>query len=141
MKEHQFPNEVELIKVINTDIATIFFYKNFVVVEFVEGITISYKNGLSLLFNALKIIGTKPFFYISFRKHSYSLVPTDYEYFNRIPNLKALAVVYPNRKKFSTVPLESNFINKPIKEFASLDEAYYWGMQFIKKGKASIEKK
>ncbi len=137
MKEHQLPNEVKLIKVIKNEIATVFFYKHFVVAEFAEGITLSYKNGLSLLFNGLKIVGITPFFYISHRKHSYSLVPTDYEFLNRIPNLKALAVVYPNKKKFSTVSLESNFIKKPVKEFTSLEEAYHWGMQFIKNKKAT----
>ena len=121
------------VSVINSKLGKVFFYEDFVVSQFNEGITLSYKNGLPLLMKGLKIVGTKPFFYISYRKYSYSLVPTDYKFLGKIPNLKALAIVYPRSRRIQSVGYEGLFLEKPMQEFSNFQEAYVWGKEMLLK--------
>lgn len=126
-----FPEDIKLIKKLETELGTIFFYENFVVSKFNEGITLSYKSGFHILLTGLQFYSTTPFFYISLRENSYSVVPTDYKYLEKVHTLKALAVVNPYPEKTTTVSLESNFLNKPFQEFKTITEAYIWAKQFI----------
>lgn len=112
--------------------ATVYFYDNFVVVEVNEGITLSYASGFSLLVSGLKHLGTKPWIYVSHRINSYAVVPTDYKYLNRVPTLKGLVIINPNRAKKNTIELEQSFFKKPFMVANNFDEALAWGNDILK---------
>ena len=111
--------------ILEAPVGTLFFYDNFVVVNMKEGVTVSYKTGVSLLAKALKNIGVQPFIIISDRKYSYSIDPVDYKYLNVLPNLKGIAVVCYTEASYKSAKLESNFFKKPFKTFENIKKIYY----------------
>ncbi len=123
--------ESNLEKVLETEIGTVRFYGNIVVFEAVEGIVVSHKNGFSVLLKSLQILGTKPWVYISNRINSYSIKPIDYKYLNKIPSLKAVAVVNYNEMGFSNAQLEAKFCKKPFQVFINLNDAVVWARNYL----------
>ena len=91
---HSLPDNTTLSDVIENEYATVYFYGNITVVEVNEGVTISFKTGISLLLKSLTLLGTKPFIIISNRINSYSVNPTDYKYLEIVPSLRVLSIVY-----------------------------------------------
>ena len=89
LSPHKLPEDIVLKNVLETDIGTVFFYGNIVVFEAKEGIVLSYKNGFSILLKGLKILGAKPWVYISNRVNSYSIKPIDYKYLNKNTNVES----------------------------------------------------
>lgn len=130
-KAHNIPDTTELKEVFDTEIATVYFYDNIVIVEAVEGITLSYKTGFSLLVKGLKYLGNRPWIYISNRVHSYSVNPNDYKYLDQVPTLKGIAVVNHTESGRKNAQLEASFCKKPFKVFDDLTEAYNWGKEFL----------
>ncbi len=128
---HKLPPEFELRSILETDIASIYFYGNFVVFEANEGIILSYKTGFSILLKSLNILKAKPWVYISNRVNSYSLNANDIKYLNHIPSLKAVAVI--NYSEFSEMnaELEGRFFSKPFKTFNNIYDAAIWAKTFL----------
>ena len=128
---HNLPPNFQLEKIFESDIGKVYFYKNIVVFEAKEGIVLSYKTGFSILLKGLSILGTKPFVYISNRIHSYSVKPMDYKYLNKVPTLKAVALVNYNEAGHLNADLEAKFCKKPFRVFDNLQEAFIWGNGFL----------
>lgn len=123
--------ENNLSHTLETQIGTVRIYDNILVFEALEGIVVSHKNGFSVLLESLKILGTKSWVYISNRINSYSIKPIDYEYLNKIPSLKAVAVVNYNEMGFSNAQLEAQFCKKPFQVFHNLNDAVIWAKSFL----------
>jgi len=120
------PNDV-----LQASLGTLYFYDHFVIMKMKEGITINYKNGISLLLKVLSKVGAKPFFLISDREHSYAIEPVDYEHLNKVPNLKGIAIVCHRDASYKSAVLESNFFKKPFKTFENLDDAVSWTQSIL----------
>jgi len=134
MNYHQLPDTVNITKVIKADVASIYIYKNeIIVIEVKEGVILSIKNGKKLLLKTLKAVGTNPCVLISNRINSFSINPNDYIYLEKIPTLLGIAIVYYNDTTKTTGKLESNFYKKPFKTFNNIIDAYNWSMELIKK--------
>lgn len=134
MQEHitsHLPGKLILEEIVDAQAATVYFYNHFVVVEVREGITLSYKNGFSLLVKGLKKLGRKPWIYISHRVHSYSVVPTDYKYLNSVPTLKGLVIISPEKSERNNAHLEKAFFKKPFTIVENFEEAYHWGQTIL----------
>jgi hypothetical protein len=130
-RSHNIPDSAQLKEVFDTEVATIFFYDNIVIVEALEGVTLSYKTSFSVLVKGLKYMGNRPWVYISNRVHSYSVNPNDYKYLNEIPSLKAIAIVNYTETGRKNAQLEAAFCKKPFKVFDDLTGAYEWVKQKI----------
>jgi hypothetical protein len=128
---HNLSTSAELKHVLKTEIVTIYFYEDIVVVEAEEGVTLSYKTGFSILVSGLKYIGNRPFIYITNRVNSYSVNPHDYVYLEKIPTLKGLAIVAPHEIRKQNAQLEIKFFKKPIAICESVSEAYAWGKEIL----------
>lgn len=126
-----FNQQLTLLKTIEHKAATVYFYEQFVVVEVNEGVTLSYASGFSLLVSGLKYLGTKPWIYVSHRVNSYSVVPTDYKYLNRVPSLKGLVIINARTSQSDNSHLERKFFKKPLKITDSFDEALAWGREIL----------
>tara|TARA_R110002124_G_C8974716_1_gene515869 strand:- start:12138 stop:12611 length:474 start_codon:yes stop_codon:yes gene_type:complete len=129
---HNLPEPFTLTDSIKTEIGTVYFYGNFVVVEMNEGVNVSFKTGFSILLKGLSILGGKPCIYIANRIHSYSVTPTDYKYLNKVPSLKGVAIVNHLESTAANTQLEASFCKKPFEVFNSLEEAFQWGEKTLK---------
>jgi hypothetical protein len=123
---HNLPEGNTLKHLLETEIGTIYFYPDLVIVEAKEGVTLSYKTGFSILLKGLQITGFKPFVYISNRINSYSVDPNDYKYLNKISSLKAIAIVSEFESARQNANLEKAFSRKDLEIFEDIQEAYKW---------------
>lgn len=121
-----FSEDIIPLDVYRSELGVLYFYENLVVGEFNEGTNISFQNGFSLLLKALKYIGTRPIVYISNRVNSYSVQPNDYKYLEKVPNIKAIAIVCHDPMGTSSAALESKFYSKTFGVFRSIREAKNW---------------
>jgi len=111
---------------LESNIADIFFFKEYVISEFKEGVHITYETSIPLIDAALDYYKDKPFGYISNRIYSYSLDPTDYFKLKRIENLKCFVVVSYNKITSNNATIEKLFFGKPFRKFDNLKEAIHW---------------
>jgi len=130
---HGFPQSIPLRQVLDTPVATVYLYKQVVVVEAMEGVTLNYENAFSILLAGLQHMGTKPFLYISHRVNSYALNPHDYKYVEKIPTLKALAIVSTSAMGRKNAEMETNFFHKPMQIFSTMEEALAWGLPYLER--------
>lgn len=128
---HKLAADAELEHVLKTDLVTVYFYNDIVVVEAKEGVTLSYKTAFSILVSGLKYVGNRPFIYIANRINSYSVNPNDYIYLEKVPTLKGIAIVSPSELGKKNAELELNFFRKPMAIFDTVSEAYHWGKQIL----------
>ncbi|AVI51767.1 hypothetical protein C5O00_11555 [Pukyongia salina] len=128
---HKLTVEAELEHVLKTDLVTVYFYTDIVIVEAKEGVTLSYKTAFSILVMGLKYVGSRPFVYIANRVNSYSVNPNDYVYLEKVPTLKGIAIVTPTELGKKNAELELNFFRKPMEIFDNVSEAYLWGKQLL----------
>jgi len=128
---HKLTVEAELEHVLRTDLVTVYFYTDIVIVEAKEGVTLSYKTAFSILVMGLKYVGSRPFVYIANRVNSYSVNPNDYVYLEKVPTLKGIAIVTPTELGKKNAELELNFFRKPMEIFDNVSEAYLWGKQLL----------
>lgn len=125
--------DIQAKEVLDTELGTIFFYDNILVMEAKEDVLISIKTGLSILLEVVKRVGLKPVVYISNRVNSYSVDPNDYKFLNMIPNLKGVAIVSYNETNLKTADLEKSFIKKTCESFDNLSDAKVWAKEVLEK--------
>ncbi len=110
------------------DVGKFTFYSNVLVVEFNEGVHVTFENAAFPIQVAHEIYGSdKPIVYISHRIHSYSMDPMGYrEVIELFPNFKAFAIVAQQKRRRMLAHLERLFIKKPIRVFDNLESAMLW---------------
>ncbi|HPF10643.1 MAG TPA: hypothetical protein PKW08_04990 [Flavobacteriaceae bacterium] len=128
---HDLPKKYVLKNHYETDIISVYFYNNIIVTEAAEGVTLSYKTAFPILVTGLKMLGTKPWVYISNRVNSYSLNPNDYFYLEKIPSLKGLAIVSYGDLAQKNAEMESMFFKKPFQCFPDLISAFTWAEELL----------
>ena len=131
MNAPKLVDDLVLKNVLDTELGTIQFYDNLIVMEAKEDVVISLKTGMFILLKVISIVGTKPVVYISNRVNSYAVVPTDYKYLEMIPNLRGIAVVSYSPYTKESVELESRFFNKPFTVFDNMNDAKNWSRELL----------
>lgn len=135
---HNLPETAGFKEKLHTEIGTIYFYKKVVVVEAKEGVTLSYSTGFSTLLKGLQITGFRSFIYISNRINSYSVDPNDYKYLNKIPSLKAIAIVSKLDSARQNAMLEKSFSTKDLEIFEDITDAYEWALAILERKKKML---
>ncbi|MDH7444409.1 hypothetical protein [Aquimarina sp. 2201CG14-23] len=122
-----------LIKKHDLEIGSFYFYKNFVVSEMNEGISLSFDKAAKLFHLAKEYYGNNiPFVYISNRKNSYSFEPTShFKSAKMFPNIKGYGVITYNHINDKIASLEQSFLNIPTKIFDSIEDAILWVDELI----------
>jgi len=117
----------------NLEVGRFIFYPNVLVVEFNEGVHVTFENSAFPIQVALQIYGSdKPIVYISHRLHSYSMDPMGYrEVVELFPNFKGFAIVAQNKRRRMLAHLERLFIKKPICVFDNLESAMLWAEEIV----------
>ncbi|WP_179019381.1 hypothetical protein [Winogradskyella forsetii] len=110
-----------------TNIGNIYFFENYVITNFDEGVDINYENfdEVERLIN--RHFKEKPFGFIANRSHSYSINLTDAPLFNKaFPNLKAYAIIVYNSLTERVFEIENHFFTYNRKAFKDIDDAICW---------------
>lgn len=121
-------DKVKMYKHTFDNIGTVYFYKNFLITEFKDGVTLNIETVKPMLILGLEYYNnTIPFVYISNRVNSYSFEPTvHFKITSFFPNLKGYGVITYNEISNKIAQLESKFIETPFKIFHDVDEAMTW---------------
>lgn len=109
-----------------TSLGHLFFFKNYLVVEFNEGVEINYRNFEEVRNLIHDHFGDQNFGLISNRINSYSIVITDAPQFNECETLKAYATVTYSLFAEKVFNVENYFFDFNKKNFHSLAEAKAW---------------
>lgn len=131
--ETSLPLQHKLLEEHDFGFAKFWFFPNFLVGEFAEGVHVTRENSLGPIEVLKRVYGTStPFVYISNRKNSYSMDPMGYkDIVDMFPNLMGMAIVSDNKYRRMIATLEKMFIKKPIGVFHRLEDAYEWAGQQI----------
>ncbi|SEL82398.1 hypothetical protein SAMN04487910_3367 [Aquimarina amphilecti] len=115
-------------------IGSFYFYKNYIISEIKEGITLTFENCTELFEIIHSHFGTTtPFVYISNRKNSYSFVPTGHFKSSKLfPNFIGYGVITYDAINTKVATLEQSFLENKTKIFDNLDEAILWVNELIK---------
>ena len=109
------------------ELGKLYFFKNYFIAEFNEGVTISFENFDVIRFLTKRYFKDKDFGFIANRKQSYSIAITDAPLFNStFKNLKAYACVTYTDFASQVFELESHFFKFNRKSFKDLDSAIAW---------------
>ncbi|MDO6761477.1 hypothetical protein Q4566_14795 [Tamlana sp. 2_MG-2023] len=109
------------------DIGRLYFFKNYVVAEFNEGVTIDFITFEPCHRLIKKAFGTEDFGFISNRVNSYSIMITEAYLFNKaFPTAKAYATVTYNLSAKKITAIEDHFFKFNKKDFNNLEEAVAW---------------
>jgi hypothetical protein len=120
-------------QVIPFEIGVAYFFNDYIYCEMNEGVLVSFEAIADLIAGAKKYYGSKDFGYISNRKNSYSVVPTDYEKLKTISNLKAIAIICENKIGAQNTKIEKMFFQEQFETFDNFEDAILWIKGILKK--------
>ncbi len=104
----------------------LFFFENYLVTEFNEGVEINYNNFDAVRELIREHFGDDSFGLISNRINSYSIVVTDAPLFNQCQSLKAYATVTYSLFAEKVFDVENYFFKFNKQNFNSLTDAKMW---------------
>lgn len=109
-------------------IGDFYYFKNFVVVEYAEGTTVSFESlGEVMTTKSSHFGNTTPFGLIVNKVNTYAVIPTDANLIEgQLTNLIATAVVTYNETAKLNFELENYFFSITRKHFNTLDKAEIW---------------
>lgn len=126
-----------IVKEYKLDIGTVQVFKNYMVLIFDEGATLT-------LERAYQIIGISEIHFrdinfgiISLRKNSYAVDPTIYNYLRELKNLKAYAIVSVKEVDMHNFKIEKLFYKKPMKFYIDYNNALAWVLRRVRKKKVN----
>jgi hypothetical protein len=108
------------------DIGTVQVFDNYMVANYNEGITVTLERVYQLIGISEIHFRDRRFGFISYRKNSYAIDPTIYNYVRELKNLKAYAIVSVKEMDMHNFNIEKMFYKKPMKFFIDYDNALAW---------------
>ena len=119
------------LQVTELDFGTLEFYEHYVVSTQNAEVHIGVEEHQKMMEVINTYFENSPFVYIANRKHSYSVDVMVYYEVIKVKNLLAIAVVNHLGSSVSTFSIETHFVDKPTKEFDSMDDAIEWSNSFL----------
>ncbi len=101
-------------------------FDDYLVTIFDEGATLTLERAYQIIGISEIHFRNKNFGFISFRKNSYAVDPTIYNYLKEMDNLKALAIVSVKEIDMHNFKIEKMFYKKQMKFFIEYDNALTW---------------
>lgn len=108
------------------EIGSVQVFDNYMVAIFNEGCTVTLERAYQLIGISEIHFRNKPFGFISYRKNSYAIDPTIYNYVREIENLMAFAIVSIKEMDMHNFNIEKMFYKKPMKFFIDYNNAITW---------------
>ncbi len=134
MKVGPIKNAV-IVKEYILDIATVQVFDNYMVAIYNEGCTVTLERAYQIIGISEIHFRDKPYGFISFRKNSYAIDPTIYNYVRELENLKAYAIVSIKEMDMHNFNIEKMFYKKPMKFFIDYNNALAWVKKKVKASK------
>lgn len=131
MKVGPIKNAV-IVKEYILDIATVKVFDNYMVAIYNEGCTVTLERAYQIIGISEIHFRDKPYGFISFRKNSYAIDPTVYNYVRELGNLKAFAIVSIKEMDMHNFNIEKMFYKKPMKFFIDYNNALAWVKRRVK---------
>jgi len=111
----------------NLKLGTVYFYNNYVITEFNEGVHIDFENFMELTLLINSTFKDIPFGFISNRANSYSIDVRDAELYKKtFPNAKAYAIVAYSNLTERIIEIENHFFKFNKKVFKDMVSAINW---------------
>lgn len=107
------------------------FYDTYVISIVNEGVHITEKISQIIINETLAYFNDKPFVYIAYRIHSYTVDP---EVFHKVSTIKTLAgfvAVTDEKPSIRSAIYEKIFLDKPFQVFSNLEDAIFWANSII----------
>lgn len=121
------PLQQNIKETFKTNIGDVFLFTNYLVVEYNEGIDITFENHYEVSMIIETHFKDKSFGFITNRVNSYSIDLKDAKYFNKaFPNCKAYGIVNYNHTHKSIIEIENKFFDFNRRIFEDLLEAVNW---------------
>ncbi|AJR04961.1 hypothetical protein [Siansivirga zeaxanthinifaciens] len=112
---------------VETDLGHLYFFKNFIISEFNEGVEVNFNSFETVRFLTEKHFQNQPYGFISNRVNSYAIKLTDAPLFLKTCHaMKAYAVVTYNEFTEGVLKLEKHFFNFNRENFYSVENAVSW---------------
>jgi len=108
------------------EIGKIQVFENYMVSIFDEGATLTLERVYQIIGISEIHFRNKNFGFISYRKNSFAIDPTIYNYLKGLENLKAFAIVSIKEIDMHNFKIEKLFYKKPMKFFIEYDNALKW---------------
>jgi hypothetical protein len=108
------------------EIGTVQVFDNYMVAIYNEGCTVTLERAYQLIGISEIHFRDRPFGFISYRKNSYAIDPTIYNYVRELDNLKAYAIVSVKEMDMHNFTIERMFYKKPMKFFIDYNNALAW---------------
>jgi len=108
------------------EIGKIQVFENYMVSIFDEGATLTLERAYQIIGISEIHFRNKNFGFISYRKNSFAIDPTIYNYLKGLENLKAFAIVSIKEIDMHNFKIEKLFYKKPMKFFIEYDNALKW---------------
>ena len=129
----EFKDSPKLIDSQNVKLGKLYFFENFTITEFKEGVHINSNNFDECVRLINDFYKEKPFGFIANRTNSYSLDLNDAKEFNNsFPNLKAYAVVCNTLFGKGVFEIENRFFNYNREIFKNIEDAILWVQNTLK---------
>lgn len=126
------PKKTIVVREYQLEIGKVQVYEDYMVSIFEEGATLTLERAYQIIGISEIHFREKNFGYISYRKHSYAVDPTVYNYLRELPNLKAFAIVSLKEIDMHNFKIEKLFYKKPMKFFIEFDNALAWVKRRVK---------
>ena len=121
-----------VVKEYQLDIGKIQVFDHYMVSIFDEGSTLTLERAYQIIGISEIHFKNKNFGYISYRKNSYAIDPTIYNYLRELENLKAIAIVSVKEIDMHNFNIEKLFYKKTMKFYIDYDNALAWIKRKIK---------
>jgi hypothetical protein len=121
-----------IVREYRVETGTVQVFDDYMVSVFDEGSTLTLERAYQLIGISEIHFRNKNFGLISFRKNSYAIDPTIYDYLKELENLKALAIVSIKEIDMHNFKIEKMFYKKPMKFFIEFDNALAWVKKRVK---------
>lgn len=125
-------------KHISIDLGDLYFFENYLITEFKEGVEINYNNFETVREYIRTYFGETDFGLISHRINSYSIVITDAPLFNACKSLKAYATVTYTLFAEKVFNVESYFFKFNKQNFSSISDAEIWVQNTLNSEKSML---
>jgi hypothetical protein len=116
------------------EIGTVQVYDDYMVAVYKEGCTVTLERVYQLIGISEIHFRDRPFGFISYRKNSYAIDPTIYNYVRELDNLKAYAIVSVKEMDMHNFSIEKMFYKKPMKFFIDYNNALAWVKRRVARG-------
>ena len=129
----------QIVKTHSVKLGTLFFYKDYVVTEFNEGVHITFHNFGECTNLIQEFYKEQPFGFIANRKNTYSIELTDASKFNKsFPQLKAYAVVCNSLFGRGNFEIENKFFDYNRNMFKTVEDAQNWVLKTLNRERELI---